>query len=97
MLTVRINGEARKWPDEADEQWVTQRINGLRRQDIPLCVQVTVDAVNLTFQTRGCASGGAVSSLSRDQQRILDLWRRLHLDEEEVTAGNVLAFVKQVA
>jgi hypothetical protein len=59
---------------------------------------VTVDAVNLVFQTRGCASGGGgAGSLSREQQGVLDLWRKLHLDDEDFTAGNVLAFLKQVA
>jgi hypothetical protein len=98
MLTIKINGEARKWPAEADEKWVTQRINGLHRDGVPVCVQVTVDAVNLTFQTRLCsAGGGSGGSLSRDQLQVLELWRRLHLDDMEVSPGNVVAFLKQVA
>ena len=99
MISVRINGDARKWPEEADEHWVTQQINRQRAAGQSVCVRVTITSgpVDVTLSTPGCPAGaGGYRPLRPQEQEVLSLWSDRHLNDTGFTGGDLVAFLKQV-
>ena len=81
-------------------QWITEQINRLRHDGASVCAKVILNdhnGVNLSFATSGCSGlGGGGGRLNDAQQRIVDLWRKLHLNNEDFAPGNLVAFLKQL-
>lgn len=99
MIWVKIGIEERPL-DEADEQWIAKTINGLRKDQGDVCLQVRIEEPNLhvTLATPSCASaGGGGSRPPNDQEReTFELWSKLHLNDVDFAPGNVIAFLKQL-
>lgn len=98
MVTIRIGGVERNAAD-ADASWVTQNVNGPRHEGLAVCVIVGIneDGVNMRLATPACSGApGATRRPNAREQLVFDLWRRLHLADPDFTAGNVLAFLRQL-
>lgn len=99
MVTVRI-GDLEKSLEEAEPHWITQQINRRREDDITsICVQVIIreGSVDMILSTPGCGGGGGRPRQLRPEEReILDLWQKRHLNEDEFTPGNLVAFIQQL-
>jgi hypothetical protein len=104
MIYITIGEEKRRY-DNATEQWITQQVNGRRRDNIPVCVQVNVnfgDLLNMVLRTPGCErvpSAHPVVATRRpnDQEaRIFDLWARMGLNVLNFAPGQLIAFIHQL-
>jgi hypothetical protein len=99
MIRIHI-GNTEREIDTADPNWINQQINGARRDGQSVCVRVVVklDQVDLVLSTPGCSvGGGGGRALTGREQDIVERWNRLHLNSENFTAGNLIAFLKQIA
>lgn len=98
MNTISIGNDSRPL-EQADPEWITQQINGRRKDGLPVCVRVSIHAagLDLTCSTPDCASSvvGGRPPTAREGE-IFDLWRKHGLDDSGFTPGNVVAFVRQV-
>lgn len=98
MVTIRI-GEASRPIAEAEESWIAQQINQRQRAGLPVCIEVVihVQGLNIRLATEGCGSGGGGGRVPTAEERtIIDLWNRMHMTDVP-SAGNVIAFLKQLA
>jgi len=98
MGTVTIGSDSRPLQD-ADSQWVTQEINGRRRDKQSVCVHVSVQdpPVSVVLGTPTCGGGGGGGrSPNSEERRIFELWERHHLNTPDFTAGDLVAFLKQL-
>lgn len=98
MNTIKIGNEQRSLAD-ADAQWITQQINGRRKDGMLVCVVVEITAgdIDVRFATPTCGGGGGGGRpLTMREQEALDIWQRHHLNNENFSPGDVVAFVKQV-
>jgi hypothetical protein len=99
MNKIQIGSVERNLQD-ADPNWVNEQINGLRRDGKAVCVRIFFkdEGVDLMMATPGCISsgGGGGRRLTPKEQSILELWDKLHLSKQEFSAGNVVAFLKQL-
>ncbi len=100
-MTIRVKiGPNARDIKEADSSWINDQINCLRKQGTPICVQVFVerDSVTLRLATCGCPSAmGGSRSLTAQEMEVVALWRKLHLDSDTFTGGNLIAFLRQIA
>lgn len=98
MTRIQIGNTERNLQD-ADPNWINEQINGLKRDGKSVCVRVFVkeDGVDLMISTPGCpSSGGGSRRPTPREQGIFDLWDKLHLNKHDFSAGNVMAFLKQL-
>ncbi len=96
MVTVTIGSDSRDLA-AADAQWVTQEINGRRRDGVTVCVRLSVqeDGANVAPSTPTCGGGGGGGRRPNSlEQRILDAWGQHRLNTPEFTAGNLVAFLR---
>ena len=72
VLAVNINGQAR---DGVDENWIAQRIEGLRRNNESICVNVLVKAlgIDLRLTAGNCPQGGGRAPNSQEQE-VFKMW-----------------------
>lgn len=99
MITVTI-GSSQRSGNDISESWITEQIVRRRSDGQAVCVRVDLRTplVNMTLATPGCAnSGGGGRKPTATEQRIFDLWEKLHLNAPGFSPGNVIAFLKQVA
>lgn len=99
MSTITIGSETRPLA-EADAEWIVRQINGRRRDVGHVCVTVSlaVSGVNIGLATPACNSGGgSIRTLNPLEREIVELWKKLGLNGDDFSPGNVVAFVKQVS
>ncbi len=100
MINIRIGSEEHKL-EEIDERWIADQIVRRRRDGERVCVQVRIDVdrIHIGLATPTCARGGGGlgRSLTTEERELVDLWHQLHLNTDEFSPGNVLAFVKRIA
>ena len=99
MITVHIGTDSRSLSD-ADAQWVTQQVNNRRKDNAAVCVRVEINEAGLriSLATPECGGGGGGGRPpNRDEAEIFELWKKHKLDTSDFAAGNVVAFLKQLA
>lgn len=53
--------------------------------------------VDLSFATSGCSGlGGGCRRLTSAENRVVDLWRKKNLNDENFALGNLITFLKQL-
>lgn len=97
MITIQIGNDERSL-DEASPQWITQEINGRRRDGLFVCVRVHINTadVQMTLSTPGCSGAGGGRPPTKREASILDLWREANLNDGDFTAGNVVSFLSRL-
>lgn len=101
MISVKIGASARDFASVSDveESWINRQVSGLRGDDHPVCVRVTVNEglLNLTLATADCAGvGGGGRPPNAEEAEAFALWERLGLNKSEFSGGNLVAFFKQL-
>lgn len=98
MSTIRIGTDERDLRD-ADPQWITQEIQGRRKDGQSVCVviQIRTSDLSMTLATPGCGGGGGGRLPNRREREVFDLWEELGLGEMGFDPGRVVAFVKRVS
>lgn len=97
MSTIRIGTDERDLRD-ADPQWITQEIQGRRKDGLRVCVvvQIRTADISMTLATPGCGGAGGGRPPNRREREVFELWEELGLDEQGFEPGKVVAFVKRV-
>jgi hypothetical protein len=98
MVTIRI-GSTEQQGNILDEGWLLQQINRRRQEGDSVCVVVEIQEpmVKLKLATADCQrSGGSSRALTTQEQRVVELWRKHHLDAAEFRGGELIAFLKQL-
>lgn len=98
MIRIHI-GTASNLLQHSSPSWITEQIR-LRQEDgqsVCVRVEIAVPDVNFTLATPACPGGrdGAAEHTAREE-RVLDLWRELRLNESSLVAGRVVAFVQRL-
>lgn len=99
MIKVRI-GESERELSHATPEWINQQIARRRNDGLSVCVRVLINAgsLNITLSTPTCGGGGGGGRPPNAQENeILSLWERLHLNTQTFTSGNLVAFLKQLS
>ena len=98
MITVRIGNEERQCP--VDPNWINQQIKGRKADGAAPCVRVTIKStgVDVALASKACGSGSAGGGRAPrpEEQHLIDLWKKHHLDEQDFSGGNLVSFLKQV-
>lgn len=98
MITVKI-GALERSLENADPSWINQQVNGLKHDGHTICVLIKINEgpVQMTLATQDCAVGGGRGRPPNAlEQRILDLWRKHHLDQTDITGGFVVSFLNEL-
>lgn len=98
MVTVQVGGIEKDW-NAVDQNWLCKLIHAMRDAGESDCVRVRVQdsEVDLLLTTPGCAGGiGGSRPLRGREPKIVELWRKLHLDQMGFSCGNVHAFLVQL-
>jgi hypothetical protein len=98
MHRIRI-GTSERPLEEATESWIAQQLNERRKEGQSVCVQVILktSGIDMVLSTPACGNGsGASRAPNPRESEIFTLWEKRGLRQPDFTAGNVIAFVKQV-
>lgn len=82
--------------DNIEPNWINEQVSKRRNEGSPVCVRIIIDLgdINLSFATSDCpGSAGIRRSLTRSEKELLDLWRKLHLNDENFTSENLVTFL----
>lgn len=99
MITIKIDTVEQQL-ENLDESWILQQINRRRDEGDSVCVIVKIDEPNvkIILATKDCGNaGGSARALTREEERVVERWRKHHLDKPEFAGGELVAFLKQLA
>jgi len=94
-----IIGTSERDINDIEPNWINEQVSRRRNEGSPVCVRIAIEMgdINLSLSTSDCPSSvGVQRMLTRAENEVLDLWRKLHLSEADFTSGNLVAFVKQL-
>jgi len=97
MIQVRIDTADYDLKD-VTESWINEQINRRRADSVPVCIQVIIRTsnINIALSTPGCGGGNGGRPPNEQEEAILDLWSHMHLNKENFTGGNMIAFLERV-
>jgi len=97
-IRIRIGQDEREL-NQADEHWITSRIKQEVADQGSVCVRVFIREgdVDIILSSGGCPdmSGGGGRKATPKEQEFFDLWNRLGLKRNDVTGGQINAFLQQ--
>ena len=70
---------------------------GRRKDGVPVCVEVLIrkDGLELTLATNDCGLSGNGKPLNSQEHEIVALWKKMQLNTDSFTGGNLIAFLNQ--
>lgn len=98
MTTVSI-GEVEADLSHATAGWIRDHVRALRSREIPVCVQVTIQSgpINIVLSTSACGSSRRSSwEPNTEEQKIVELWRKRGLSEDDFDVGQLIAFTNEI-
>lgn len=98
MVTVKIGSQEHSLRG-ADPHWIEQQINGRKRDGEPVTVVVKIDAgdVELCLVSPPPRSGrGGGKPHSKAANEIIALWIQCGMNNTDISAGNLISFLKQL-
>ena len=102
MITVAIGHATRDFGSarDVDVSWLNEQIRTRRKDAQPVCFHLRIHEpsveLNLVAGECGGGGGGGGRAPNAREAAIIDLWRKRHLDEPKIEAGQLGAFLKQV-
>lgn len=102
-IKIRIGDTERVWGKEANTSWVNEQIRARQAAGAAVCVIITINGNgvdNLRFAAGDCSRSGGGSgtpNYSHEEERIIESWRKLGVQENPVNAGKITAFIQQVS
>lgn len=97
MAIVALSfGANRRVGDEITGGWVEGQIRNRDADGVHVCGLLEVARRDCETRLRigKCPTGRGTGINTACQQEVIDLWRKLHLDGEAFTPGNLIAFVR---
>lgn len=98
MNTITIGNDQRLLLD-ADPQWITQEIQGRRKDGLSVCLVIRIQDgdLNLSLSTPSGAKGdGGGRAPNARERAVLDLWSDLGLNDADFSPGAVIAFLRKL-
>jgi hypothetical protein len=101
LFSIAVSfGTVQRINDEITAGWIAEQQHSRERDGVPVCatIQIQGSGVDVRLPVGDCGSGGGGGRAPNSQeQEIIDLWRKLHLDGMQFSPGNLQAFAKQVS
>lgn len=94
MVRVHINEEDQSLAD-VDHTWIRQQIDRRRADNIIVCVRFEIQAhdIDLCLATPTCQGlGGSGRRLRPREEEIVDMWRKLGLNENGFASSEAAKF-----
>lgn len=98
MKRISIGGNDRDL-DGASPSWISEHVQDLRSQGETVCVTIVIEAgpVNMRLATPGCGPGsGSGRAPNRQEKKLLDLWEKKGLNEDDFDVRELIDFVERV-
>ena len=97
MNRIRI-GHADRDLDSADDDWIREHVEDLRSRGTPVCVEVTLHSgsVNMILATPGCGPASGGHEANRQEKKILELWKKKGLDDDNFNVRELIDFVERM-
>ena len=100
MSTKQIAiGDANRDFSDATPSWIREHVLAFRSRNIPVCVKISIktDRLNIGLSTPACpASGFSERDPNPQEERILDLWRKRGMDQDDFEIGQLIAFLNEI-
>lgn len=82
-----------------EPNWINEQIGRRKSEGVPVCVRVLIDHgdINISLATSDCPSSSSGNRrLTGPENEVVDLWKKLHLDKNDFSSGNLVVFLKQL-
>ena len=101
MVTLTIGAASRELRSarDVDASWINEQIRNRRDAGQPVCFSIGIHEppIELNLPVGACGNGGGGGrGLRPQEQPIVELYRKRHLDERDVETGSVVSFLRQV-
>lgn len=86
--------------NDIEPSWITEQIVRRKQDGVSVCVKVKIksNGLDMVLVSGDCPSGGVGGRPPTSQERaIFELWEKLHLNQNNISPGNLIAFLKQVS
>ncbi len=97
-ITVQI-GDSQRSLDSVTADWIHDQIDRRQRDRASICIIVSIAeaGLNLRLSTPSCSGlAGGGRAPTQEEQKIFDLWNERKLNSNDFSAGEVVAFLKQL-
>ena len=96
-VALKIGADEKEW-SSVTEGWIRDQTERRRRDGQSVCIQLIVRGgpVDVVLGTPGCGSGGGIRPAQGVEIKILEIWREMHLNTTDFSAGNVYAALKRI-
>jgi len=98
MTTISIGGNETDLA-HTNASWIRDHVRALRSRGMPVCVQVSIHSgpINVLLLTPACSpSNPARREPNIEERRILDLWHKRGMDDDDFDVGQLIAFVNEI-
>ena len=97
MITVCVDG-IEKAINDVSESWLIEQILRRRADNVSVCIRVRIciGDINATLATSGCPGRGGGRRPNPHEQRILNLWAKHNLSDDNFAPRQLVAFLNQV-
>jgi hypothetical protein len=99
MITIQIGSTSPLPLHDATESWIREQIDKRRQDGSSICVRIQVSTadVNMALASRDCPHGVGGGRLPNAREaKIFSLWAERVTDKRELTAGHLIAFLRQL-
>jgi len=101
LIKIRIGSNERQFDDvyDIDESWINQQINKRKEHKEKICIRVYIknELIDVLLTTPACGRGGGSSRRPNSREtEIFNLWKIRGLNEEIISGGKLIAFLKQL-
>ena len=101
MVTLTIGSATRELTNarDVDASWIGEQIRNRRAAGQSVCFTISIQEppIELNLPVGECGGGRSGGrGLRPQEQPIVDLYRKRHLDEGDVEPGSMVAFLRQV-
>ena len=100
MVTVTVGGSQKSLEEALKGGWISEQFERQGTDRGSICVQVAIKRPNidLLLSTPSCGGGGGGNrSLTAEENRVVELWRRRGLTDLSTNPGEVQAFLRQLS
>lgn len=97
MKRIRI-GQAERDLEGANPNWIREHVDDLRARGQSVCVEVTLHfgPVDMILATPACSGGGGSREADRQEMKILELWRKKGLNNDDFNVRDLIDFVERL-
>ena len=97
-VRIIIGGSERNL-NNIEPNWINEQLSRRKNDGIPVCVRVVIEHgdINISLATSDCSgSTGTSRRLTGPENEVVAIWDKLHLNENNFSSGNLVAFLKQL-